>query len=686
MSPFYYSPINSYQRQLTVLKTSNFSSVSPMSAVNWILDALRSAKEDLRASRATSASYGYQQASSSLSGVPSRNMLPPSGLKRSAERWDLDELPVPKRPRSGPSPEEVHEQRSAMPTDHRRASIDFITRDHFQRPGLSPPASDSVPGSAYPRTGSPGRTNRTLPSPSSITYPNSAAPSLAHPSAQTTGSPTSSSQREPSVHTSSATSAHIAELQHQVTLKSLALQTLESEYTSLLQKIQRLNIKTQTMERKSNVADQEVNELTTKNEDLNQQVQSLQEQLDGSEKRREKERDDHGTEKHQWMQMLDQGRRLQAKLEENKKNLTQEITSLKSTMTRLQKDRELRSPSVWNGSEMAQVQQARGSDPGSIGIEHSSAVPAADVAALKAKVETLRRSLEEARRHNQVLDERASEVVERSSHLGSIIDRALDEEGSSVQETSSNNDRGQQASFIQFSPSKSRSPTERAHSSDKPRVSIPANEVAMSSVRPMVPSPKETSFQGHSYISSSEDLMKTLGPKSVASAAAQYTSPHMVNTKSAQNENGPFKVSAQGKQLPPGVNVWSTLGYGQSGESNSPVSLGSFRPLTHGTFPRQPEFKLRTGNASPDGILDDSSSTSTKSANGQSPGSSWAGDGQFGTDITPVSTLPTPGSAASLKQSQSYPFERRYSLENAGSMPPPPRPAAQIADLDSTRG
>jgi parvulin-like peptidyl-prolyl isomerase len=121
-----------------------------------------------------------------------------------------------------------------------------------------------------------------------------------------------------------ATSAHTADLQHQVTLKSLALQTLQSEYASLLQKLQRERVKTQTIERKTNVADQEVNGLAGRNEELSERVQELELRLE----RLEAERTEFADEKEQWLRMLGICHRLQANYAEERQVLVEERDAL----------------------------------------------------------------------------------------------------------------------------------------------------------------------------------------------------------------------------------------------------------------------------------------------------------------------------------------------------------------------
>ncbi|KXT06038.1 hypothetical protein AC578_1336 [Pseudocercospora eumusae] len=304
----------------------------PLRTAQWMLERLKSAKHDLQdASRRGQITTTSQASVLTTDGVSTHS--PSNPLKRSSEHWERDDLSAPKRPRSGTSNEQ-HWQFPHMGfpgRDERRLSIDFTSR--HSRPGYSPPPSESIPGSAHPRHMSPTliqRNLRALPSPSSL-YPISTAPSLAPPTAPSVGSPTTSYQATASIHTTSTnsvTSAHIADLQHQVTLKSLALQTLQSEYASLLQKLQRERVKSQTIEKKTSVADQEVNELTSRNEELAEQIKSLTNQLEECEKKRDAERAEAQREKDQWGRMLEMSGRLHAKVDSERQRLLQEKETL----------------------------------------------------------------------------------------------------------------------------------------------------------------------------------------------------------------------------------------------------------------------------------------------------------------------------------------------------------------------
>lgn len=155
------------------------------------------------------------------------------------------------------------------------------------------------------------------------------------PAAPPGSSPTSANQAPTSIHTaqtSTAASQYIAELQHQVTLKSLSLQTLQSEYTSLLQKSQRDRLKSQTFEKKATAADQEINDLTARNEELIEQVRTLETQLEDCEKKRETERSDAVREKDQWGRMLEMSGRLQAKNADDRQKLVYEKESLQQRL------------------------------------------------------------------------------------------------------------------------------------------------------------------------------------------------------------------------------------------------------------------------------------------------------------------------------------------------------------------
>jgi hypothetical protein len=266
-----------------------------------------------------------------------RSLSPTGASKRGADDSESIEHESTKRQRTA-SYNDNHLERFHLAgrlEEQRRAS-DSLQRTEPYRT-FSPAPSDSWVSSAYPQQQSPsayGRSLRPLPSPSSLATASQKA-SWNGPAARPGGSPTSASQAPTSIHTaptSTAASQHIAELQHQVTLKSLGMQTLQTEYTSLLQKSQRDRLKSQTFEKKAMAADQEINDLTARNEELFEQVRTLETQLEESERKRETDRSDAVREKEQWGRMLEMSGRLQAKGADDRQKLVQEKESLQQRL------------------------------------------------------------------------------------------------------------------------------------------------------------------------------------------------------------------------------------------------------------------------------------------------------------------------------------------------------------------
>ena len=267
-----------------------------------------------------------------------RSLSPSAASKRELEDTESIEHESIKRQRTA-SYNDNHLERSHLAgrlEEQRRASDSLQRTEPFRT--FSPAHSDSWASSAYPQQRSPsfyGRSLRPLPSPSSLANASQKAPWNA-PAVPPGSSPTSASQGPTtSIHnaaTSTAASQHIAELQHQVTLKTLSLQTLQTEYTSLLQKSQRDRLKSQTFEKKATAADQEINDLTVRNEELLEQVRTLETQLEECERKRETERSDAGREKDQWGRMLEMSGRLQAKGADDRQKLIQEKESLQQRL------------------------------------------------------------------------------------------------------------------------------------------------------------------------------------------------------------------------------------------------------------------------------------------------------------------------------------------------------------------
>lgn len=602
-------------------------------------------------------------------------------------------MPVPKRPRSGQSVEQPYQLPALTPRDERRGSIDFAARE--MRLGYSPPPSESLPGSAHPRQTSPTFANRSinrpLPSPSSLAYPPSAAPSLPPPG----GSPATSYQPASTIHstsTSSATSAHIADLQHQVTLKSLALQTLQSEYASLLQKLQRERVKSQTIEKKTSVADQEVNELTGKNEEMTEQIKILESQLDESEKKREVDRAEAAKEKEQWGRMLEMGGRLQAKVDserqrllEEKEYLTRRVAALEaqdSTVVptlQVQAEESGRHPGA-DGSERRISQNTTSSDlvpvdaaAGSFGDFSTSEATALkrEVLVLNGRIESLRFALEEARRHNQEAEQKTRAFLEQNTQLGTSIDHALKNDASRTatrrvesdlrRAPSSRSTPARSPPLLAISPpvSSQTQPTSQPSTSTFKHGTLEVISGGKSSIaniadvaRARTPGPEELGIHITPSTSSPEELIKALGPVPAPlpsfhfGAHSPWAPPPF---QASRDEDRSYATRGLGHHLP-------TPGYG-------PADAG--RPT--GTSPR-------SYHSSPGEVLEDSSSGSgsgQRSPEGYSSEPDGPSTGWNPSNSRPYSALP-PIHQSGASQPNSY-AHTGYNAWQA-SMPPPPRP------------
>lgn len=335
-----------------------------------------------------------------------RSLSPHGVAKRGTDPCDRDDGRLIKRQRTS-SYTENHLDRfrvAANLEEQRRASDSTQRSEPFRT--HSPAHSDSWT-SQQRSPNSHGHSLRPLPSPSSLATASQKG-GLGGLAVLPESSPTSVPHGLPSIHnvtTSSATAQHIADLQHQITLKSLALQTLQSEYTALLQKSQRDRLRTQTLEKKTCTAENEINELTTRNEEVVEQTRILETQLEECERKRESERSDAAREKEQWGKMLEMSARLQAKSTDDRQKLVQEKENLQQRLLIHENEAALRAKRSTTHAQKA-ISPSAGQDSG--GIEQHG----------KAKEESTQAS-------SKILDlQYENEILQRRTYLlRSVLER-----------------------------------------------------------------------------------------------------------------------------------------------------------------------------------------------------------------------------------------------------------------------
>lgn len=230
----------------------------------------------------------------------------------------------------------AHEQPSAItsaPADYARGFMDRQERerplDSYRRFGppyqpdyqLRPSDSSQPPpsphptvssGTAYMSSQSPrgiGAPTRMLPSPSSL----HTAPSIS--SVPANHSPNSNQ----SPHTT-----HLQDLQHQVSTKSLAFTTLHREHEQLLAAYSRMQIRCQTLDKKSQVSDHEINTLAEEKLRLQSQVDAFEVQVEDLVNARDEAQKANSASAAQYMRIVAMSSKLQLQSAEEAKRYKQD--------------------------------------------------------------------------------------------------------------------------------------------------------------------------------------------------------------------------------------------------------------------------------------------------------------------------------------------------------------------------
>ncbi|KAL5383929.1 hypothetical protein DPSP01_005729 [Paraphaeosphaeria sporulosa] len=188
--------------------------------------------------------------------------------------------------------------------------------------GSSPHYTASSSGSVFmsPHPNSPMQApqptrSTVLPSPSSMHFPGGVSlPPVSPPTAATTQT--------------SAHSVLLQELQHQVSVKTIALQTLQREYDSLLQKLERQRTKCATLEKKFEVSDVEINSLTDEKEKLQAQVAAMEYQVEELQESKDESRRQLIANGSQYMRIMEMANRLQTQSADDKRRWDAEKSEL----------------------------------------------------------------------------------------------------------------------------------------------------------------------------------------------------------------------------------------------------------------------------------------------------------------------------------------------------------------------
>lgn len=158
----------------------------------------------------------------------------------------------------------------------------------------------------------------------------------------------------------SASNQHMQELQRQVSVKTVALISLDREYQSLLQRLDRQRLKSQTLERKFEATDAEINTLTDDKERLEKQVETLEKQLEDANTARDEARVVSTQQATQYMQMLKMESKLSEKVEAERTAWKEERMILKKRIETLEAKVEASKLSNNSASDEPDVRSRRG--------------------------------------------------------------------------------------------------------------------------------------------------------------------------------------------------------------------------------------------------------------------------------------------------------------------------------------
>ena len=253
-----------------------------------------------------------------------------------------------------------------------------------------------------------------LPSPSSMNFPN--APNLPPISPPSTALQTS------------AQAAHLQDLQHQVSIKTLAFQTLQREYDSLLQKLERQRTKCTTLERKFEVSDVEINSLTDEKEKLQSQVAALENQVEELQQSRDEARRQLVANGAQYMRIMEMANRLQAQGADDKKRWEAERSELEQRIKILEE-------AMVTGTDRPATDEGHtsaSSPPPSIVLAHNPGLRSSTSTSSAETINVLRVEIGRLRSRTQTLETALQTMKEESISIQAAA-RQLVESGGKIE-------------------------------------------------------------------------------------------------------------------------------------------------------------------------------------------------------------------------------------------------------------
>jgi chromosome segregation ATPase len=208
--------------------------------------------------------------------------------------------------------------------------------------------------------------------------------------------------------------------------------------------LKRERSRTQALETKANAAECEVNDLTSKYEDIVEQFKTTEMQLEETEKKFDVERAHSAKEKQQWLQILKHADDLSKKAKAERDQLAKERAHLSQQVSCLEVDKAQRESQTSTGEcsqEQSSTQQSalpestsinRTASPVTSGLQLQE-----DIAVYRQRIHALRSALIEARRRNERLVHDTHALVEQHEDWNNDISALLKADDGSQSHTRS---------------------------------------------------------------------------------------------------------------------------------------------------------------------------------------------------------------------------------------------------------
>lgn len=203
-------------------------------------------------------------------------------------------------------------------------------------PSMKPPPTPSRQLPSPPGRSHPSPPSYNIPSPSSLLYPQSLPSTNAAAQQQPLStilhplSPTPSSSLGTTTGPTTALQAHTAALQHEVSVKKYALQTLQSEHDKLLAALRRSQTRAHTLEEKQVNTDLEVNSLSEERVRLLTQISELEQTIAEISKTRDEFRQAAVKEGSQYVKIVRMASRLEMMAGDERKEWKRQMAESKT--------------------------------------------------------------------------------------------------------------------------------------------------------------------------------------------------------------------------------------------------------------------------------------------------------------------------------------------------------------------